>query len=248
MNIASPEQQHTQGPGHQRTGAERSGIRDFFKNNGLSLVLFVGFFATFWVGQSITGWHVYNQDQQDHGRWPVGYGEYLTTEHFMEATAENWESEFLQMFFYVVLTVFLYQKGSAESKRPETFELVDADPRTIPDVERADAPWPVRRGGWVLKLYEHSLSIALFLLFAISFTLHLVGGARHYNMEQIEHGGDTVSAIGYLHTSQFWFESFQNWQSEFLAIGAMVVLTIWLREKGSPESKPVHAAHDETGG
>jgi hypothetical protein len=122
---------------------------------------------------------------------------------------------------------------------------VDHDPS--PNSVDADAPWPVRRGGWVLTLYENSLSLAFVLLFLLSFVLHAIGGAREYSREQLLHGGQAVGLVGYLATSQFWFESFENWQSEFLAIGLMVVLSIFLRQKGSPESKAVETPHGETG-
>jgi hypothetical protein len=158
---------------------------------------------------------------------------------------ENWESEFFQMFFFIVLTAFLYQKGSAESKDPEKEEEVDKEPH---NTNRKNAPWPVRKGGWILKLYEHSLSLVFLLLFLASFILHAVGGVGEYNEDQRTHGrNQELTTIEYMATSRFWFESFQNWQSEFLAVGSMVVLTIFLREKGSKESKPVDTAHDETG-
>jgi hypothetical protein len=112
---------------------------------------------------------------------------------------------------------------------------------------KPDAPGPVHRGGLALRLYAHSLTIVLLLLFVISFTLHVAGGVREYNAEQQAHGGEPVSAVSYLATSQLWFESFQNWQSEFLSIAAIVVLSIFLRQQGSPESKPVAAPHSETG-
>ena len=145
----------------------------------------------------------------------------------------------------MVFTIFLYQKGSSESKQPDTIERVDVIPKG--SRKKKDAPWPVRRGGWILKIYENSLSIALVLLFLLSFALHAAGGAREYSQDQIEHGKPPVSTLEYICTSRFWFESFQNWQSEFMSVGAMVVLSIFLRQKGSPESKPVDAASDETG-
>ena len=221
-------------------------MRRFFRNNGLSIVLFVGFFLTLLFGQTLTGHQEYNKGQQEHNQPTVTYLEYLGTGHFLEATTENWESEFFQMGFYVVLTVFLYQKGSSESKEPGKEEEVDRDPSKSKN--KKDAPWPVRKGGFVLKLYENSLSIVLFLLFFISFYLHAVGGASEYNQDQLEHGSnELVTTFEYMGTSRFWFESLQNWQSEFLAIFAMVVLSIWLRQKGSPESKPVDAPHSQTG-
>ena len=222
-------------------------MRRFLRENGLSLVLFGLFFFTFLIGQSITGHLESNRDQQEHGRPAVGYFEYLGTDHFLEATMENWESEFLQMFFFIVLTAVLYQKGSAESKSLDEKEPVDRDPRKSRN--KKDAPWPVRKGGFVLTLYEHSLSLAFLLLFLGSFILHAVGGAGEYNQEQTEHGQRVaLSTLEYMGTSRFWFESLQNWQSEFLAVGAMVVLTIFLRERGSPESKPVDSPHSQTGG
>jgi hypothetical protein len=151
---------------------------------------------------------------------------------------ENWESEFLQMFAFIVLTACLYQKGSAESKKLDEPASVDRDPRKSRN--KKDAPWPVRKGGLTLTLYEYSLSLAFLLLFLFSFTLHAVGGAREYNQDQREHGSsERVSTIEYMGTSQFWFESFQNWQSEFMSVGAMVIFSIFLRQRGSPESKPV---------
>ncbi len=220
-------------------------MRRFFHNNGLSIVLFGLFFFSL-IGQYLTGHKEYNDDQREHNQPTVGYVEYLGEGHFIEATFENWESEFLQMGMYVVLTIFLYQKGSSESKEPGTTNRVDVIPEK--SLLSKDAPSVVRRGGWALKIYQNSLSIALFSLFAVSFALHAVGGARVYNEEQAEHDKiEKVSAIEYVGTSRFWFESFQNWQSEFLSIGAMVVLSIFLRQKGSPESKPVDSPHDETG-
>jgi uncharacterized protein DUF6766 len=220
-------------------------MRRFFHENGLSLVLGLFFFA-FLFGQSITGHWEHNQDQQEHGQPTLGYVEYLGTDHFLEATMENWESEFLQMFFFVVLTAFLYQKGSAESKKPDEKEPVDRDPRKSHN--KKDAPWPVRKGGFVLKVYEHSLSLAFLILFLGSFILHALGGMGEYNQEQMEHGQRTaLSVIEYMGTSRFWFESLQNWQSEFLAVGSMVVLSIFLRERGSKESKPVDSPHSQTG-
>ena len=142
-------------------------------------------------------------------------------------------------------TAFLYQKGSAESKNLDGSEPVDRDPRR--GRKHRDAPWPVHRGGWILKLYENSLSLALLLFFLVSIVLHAVSGAAEYNEDQAAHGEpERVSVVGYAATSRFWFESFQNWQSEFLSILAMVVLSIFLRQRGSPESKPVDSPHHQT--
>jgi hypothetical protein len=204
-----------------------------------------GFFALFLFAQSVTGLAVYNDDQREHGEATISYPEYLRTGHFVEATFENWESEYLQMGAYVLFTVFLFQRGSSESKDPDKKESVDEDPRQAQD--REGIPWPVRAGGLALKCYEYSLSIALLLLFLVSFSLHAIGGAREYSQEQLAHGGHAVSTLEFLRTSEFWFQSFQNWQSEFLAVFSIVVLSIFLRQRGSPESKPVAAPHSETG-
>ena len=218
--------------------------RTFLRDNGLSIVV-LGLFAVFLVGQSLAGWHEFNDEQRDHNEAVVSFTEYISGDHFAEATAENWESEFLQMAFYVLLTTFLFQKGSSESKKIGEKEPVDRDPRRVKKAK--DTPWPVRKGGWVLLVYEYSLTLAFLLLFAVSFAWHAVGGSRDYSQEQVAHGGDPVSVFEYLSTSRFWFESLQNWQSEFLALGAMALLSIVLRQRGSPESKPVDAPHSHTG-
>jgi Domain of unknown function (DUF6766) len=149
------------------------------------------------------------------------------------------------MGVYVLLTAWLVQKGSAESKPAGGDEELEADPRD--HRHDPDAPWPVRRGGWVLRVYENSLSIAMLGLFVLAFTGHLVTGARAFNAEQAAHGRPAVSTLGFLFRSDFWFQSLQNWQSEFLAVGALVVLSVYLRQRGSAESKPVHAPHQSTG-
>ena len=219
-------------------------MRRLLRDNGLSIAMF-GLFFVFVSAQSVMGLLDYNSTQEEHGQPPVSYVQYLGSGDFVEAIFENWESEFLQMGLYVLLTAVLFQRGSAESKDPEAQHPDDANYGEDMDV---DIPWPVRKGGWTLRLYENSLSIALLVLFVISFIMHAVGGASAYNQEQLEHGGTPVSVVGYLATPRFWFESFQNWQSEFLAIGAMIVLSIYLRQRGSSQSKPVASPHGKTGG
>lgn len=210
----------------------------FLKNNGLSLVLF-GLFLITLLGQSLAGWSTYNEEQILHQRSIVDYPTYLASDHFLEAVFENWESEFLQMAAFVLLTVFLRQKGSPESK-----SISEKDGKEFPVT--AASPWPVRRGGWVLLLYQNSLSIALLLLFLASFVLHLISGAHQYNDEILTHGeGRVLSVWEYLLHARFWQESLQNWQSEFLSIGVLVVLGIYLRQKDSPESKAVAMPHSK---
>jgi hypothetical protein len=221
-------------------------LRPFLRRNGLSLVV-SSLFVLFMAAQAAAGSQQFNAERQEHGLPPIPFAAYLASGHFFEATAENWESEFLQMAAYVLLTAWLFQKGSSESKKLDEPEAVDRDPRKATGTRLAEAPGPVRRGGWALRLYEHSLSIAFLLLFALSFILHALGGVRAHNDEARMHGAETVSTSEYLTSPQFWFESFQNWQSEFLSLVAMVLLSICLRERGSPESKPVDAPHSHTG-
>jgi hypothetical protein len=228
----------------KRAVSRLPGVRAVLRDNSLALATF-SLFVLCLAGQTLTGHRHFNEEQREHGGPSLTLVEYLRSGHYLEATAENWESEFLQMAMYVVLTAMLFQKGSSESKKLDEREAFDRDPRLARN--KRDAPWPVRRGGWMLKVYENSLSLAFLLLFLISFGLHAIGGASAYNEEQLQHGGDSVSVLEYLATSQFWFESFQNWQSEFLSLVAMVVLSIFLRQRGSPESKRVDAPHSQTG-
>jgi hypothetical protein len=222
----------------------RMAAPSFLRRNGLSLTL-LAIFLVCMAGQTFCGWYAYNEEQREHNEPPVELGSYLTSGHFLEATAENWESEFLQMAGYVLLTIGLVQKGSSESKSLSGKEAVDRDPRLSRN--KQGAPAPVRRGGIWLTLYSHSLSIAFGTFFLASFALHGVGGAKLFNEEAVAHGQPTIGIWEYIQSSTFWFESFQNWQSEFLALLAMVFLSIYLRRKGSPESKPVDAPHSETG-
>ncbi|MGA0555306.1 DUF6766 family protein [Larkinella sp. VNQ87] len=219
-------------------------MKNKFRDNGLSLILLVLTGLTL-AGNLYTGWHDFNDQLTDYGRSPISFGAYLTSGHCIESVFENWESEFLQMGLYVLFTVFLYQKGSSESKDPDQPEEVDREPSP----NRPGAPWPVRRGGFILKLYSHSLSLAFFLLFLLSFILHAYGGMKEYNTEQLLKGkSELVTFWQFMGTNEFWFQSMQNWQSEFLSVFSIVVLSIYLRQKGSPESKPVDAPNDETGG
>ncbi|MGV3662222.1 MAG: DUF6766 family protein [Prosthecobacter sp.] len=220
-------------------------MRRLLRENGLSLVLLGLFLITWLCGQAVAGHHQSNAEREEHGLPPETLRQYLGSNHFLEATAENWESEFLQMGVYVMLTVFLFQKGSSESKRLGRPEPVDRDPRKAR--QKSFAPWPVRRGGWVLALYEYSLSLAFLGLFLICLGIHAISGCALYNEERLQHDRPPVTCTEYLLSSRFCFESLQNWQSEFLAILAMVVLSIFLRQRGSPESKPVDAPHSETG-
>ena len=214
----------------------------FFFRNGLSLVLILLFLVSF-AGQIFTGLEEYNEERKEYNQPSVALYYYLSTGHFFQATFENWESEFLQMGLYVLLTISLRQQGSSESKDLEKKEEVDRQP----DPKRRDAPWPVKKGGFLLAVYQNSLSLAFVILFITSFVLHAGGSYNKYNEEQIFKGKPAASLAEFIGESRFWFESFQNWQSEFIAVISIVVLSIYLRQKGSPESKPVDASYKETG-
>ncbi|HEY0742791.1 MAG TPA: DUF6766 family protein [Chryseosolibacter sp.] len=217
-------------------------MKTIWRNNGLSIVMFLLFIASL-VGQVLTGIKEHNQEAVEMGGEALGMSEYLMSGHFLQSTFENWESEFLQMALFLILSMFLYQKGSAESKDPDKEEDVDREPNP----KKKDAPKAVKQGGIALAIYRHSLCYSLVILFLISFYIHWRGSLKDYNEEQSLKNKPTETAVQYLSNPRFWFESFQNWQSEFLSIFAIVVLSVFLREQGSPQSKPVDAAHSETG-
>jgi len=214
----------------------------FLKRNGLSIVFLLLMIVSL-TGQIYTGWKVHNEFLNNYGKESISIGKYLSSGHFLQATFENWESEFFQMALFVLLTIFLKQEGSSES-RP--IENSNRDKRgELKSVK--NTPWPVKKGGIALLLYKNSLSIVLILLFLISFSLHWLGSYLDFNEQQTLEGKPLTDYLSYLGSSKFWFESFQNWQSEFLSIFAIIFLSIYLRQAGSPQSKKVNAPHFETG-
>ncbi|WP_337965429.1 hypothetical protein [uncultured Flavobacterium sp.] len=217
-------------------------MKTFIRNNGLSICFFALFVATF-VGQIIFGFKEHNKELIENGASSITLITYFSTGHFIESTFENWESEFLQMGLLVVLTIFLQQKGSSESKDFDKEEEVDREPSS----SKKNAPWPVKKGGWILAIYKHSLTIALLLLFLLSFLAHFYGSLKDENEQLSLKGMPLEKASQYIADSRFWFESFQNWQSEFLSVFAIIVLSIFLRQIGSSQSKPVDAPHTKTG-
>ena len=217
-------------------------MKDFLRNNGLC-ICFLALFIAALIGQTIFGFEEHNKELIEEGSTAINLSAYLISGHFIQSTFENWESEFLQMALFVVFTIFLMQKGSSESKDLDKEEEVDREPSPI----RKGAPWPVRKGGWILALYKHSLTISLLLLFVVSFILHFYGSLKDENEQLTLKGMPLESVSDYIGDSRFWFESFQNWQSEFLSVFAIVMLSIYLRQIGSPQSKPVDAPHMETG-
>ena len=209
-------------------------MQSTFRNNGLTIVLMTIFLVSI-VGMALAGFAHENQTLASHARPPMTFGAYVVSGAFISAVFENWESEFLQMSCYVMLTAVLFQRGSAESRDPD-------DPGR-PGDGISDAPGR----GFGRWLYAHSLGLALAFLFVASFIAHWLGSLVAANEEAVRHGQPAQTAAEYLFGSQFWFESFQNWQSEFLSTAVLVVLSIFLRFRGSPESKPVSAPHSETG-
>lgn len=214
------------------------------RDNGLTIALLVLFAASI-TGHWVAGWHVANEDAVRHGGPAMSLWAYGVSAEFLSSVFENWESEFLQMAAYVVLTAMLFQRGSAESKDPD-----DAAPRDddlAGSATRDGAPAVLRWGPVWRALYARSLGIALGLLFVASFIVHWTQSARVAAQEALAHGDVPPTTFGYLLDPQLWFESFQNWQSEFLSTAVLVVLSIYLRQRESPESKPVAAPHSQTG-
>ena len=215
--------------------AKSSKFKLFVRDNGLSILMF-GLFLLFLVGLSITGYYHENNELIEHGQHTQNYLTYIQSGSFIEAIFENWESEFLQMAALVLATIFLRQKGAADSKKIRGTDQVDASSRNT-----------IIKGAFGKKLYANSLSLALIALFLLSFALHAVGGVSMYNNEAAMHGESSLTLWQYVGSAQFWFESFQNWQSEFLAVGTLLVVSIFLRQQGSPESKPVGVSDKQTG-
>jgi hypothetical protein len=216
---------------------KRSG---FFKRNSLTIV-FLALGLIVLVAQSLTGWVEHNEYLKENGLTSIRFISYLGSGHFLQATFENLESEFLQMALFVFLTALLYQKGSSESNPlPEE----NKEKKEPPVTKRS--PWPAKTGGFVLKIYENSLFIVLILIFVVSFFIHAYGSLKDYNTDAVLKGKPSVGFGEYLTHSRFWFESFQNWQSEFISIAAIVFLSIFLRQKGSSQSKHVNQPNNET--
>lgn len=210
--------------------------------NSLALAMF-GAFLVFIVLQAVFGWQYSNDQAADFGGQAQSFWSYLGTGDFVEATFENWESEFLQIGSYIMLTAFLVQKGSPESNPLDGKDDNPEDPAEV----KPDSPRPVRRGGPALAVYSHSLSIVIFGLFLVSFVLHVLGGTAAHNEEAALIGQPAISVGEFFGSSEFWFQSMQNWQSEFLSVGVLIVATIVLRERNSAQSKKVAEPHAATG-
>jgi hypothetical protein len=220
-------------------------MRRFVRENSLSLVCLLAFGLSL-VGQALTGHRALNEEQLAHGGETVSLGRYLVSSSFGEAVMENWQSEFLQFTFFILVTVWLVQKGSNESKQVDEVGLESDQQQRIGGYAEQRSPRWAKTRGWRTALYSNSLVIVMTLIFFAAWGTQSVTGWNEFNEIQREHDEPTVSWTGYVAAPDFWEKTFQNWQSEFLAVGTMAVFTIFLRQRGSPESKPVGAPHDET--
>jgi hypothetical protein len=221
-------------------------MRRFLFENGLSVFFGTIFLATL-AGQSFVGQHAYNADQVAHGHEPVAWLDYVLSPDFGGAVLENWQSEFLQFTLFIFATIWLVQKGSNESKELDSVGLESKQRQELEGYAPENAPRWAKLHDWRRVVYENSLLLAMGAIFFATWLGQSVNNWRVFNNEQLEHGGATVSWGRYLLDADFWERTLQNWQSEFLAVGTMAVFTIYLRQRGSPESKPVGAPHEETG-
>jgi hypothetical protein len=221
-------------------------VRRFAFENSLSLVFGVLFFASL-IAQSVAGWKDYNEELVAHGDPAIDYGRFLLSSEYGAALLENWQSEYLQFFTFILATIWLVQKGSNESKKLDEAGLESDEKQRVGRHAAPNSPRLARTKGFLHHLYANSLLIVMGLLFLGSWFGQSVTAWTIYNADQLDHEQSTVSWGTYLLTPDFWEKSLQNWQSEFLAVGTMAAFTIYLRQRGSPESKPVGAPHEETG-
>ena len=213
-----------------------------------SLSLFFGaIFLVALAGQAVAGVAVLNRDQLAAGLEPVTFGQYVTSSAFAVDVSENWQSEFLQFLLFIAATVYFVQRGSPESKKPDEAGRESDEDQKVGAHAQPDSPAWARAGGWRLSVYSHSLVLVMGAVFLGSWAVQSVTGAVAFSEEQLRDLQDPVTWGEYLLLPDFWSRTFQNWQSEFLAVLSMVVLSIYLRERGSPESKPVGTPHHTTG-
>ena len=221
-------------------------MRRFILHNSLSL-FFLAIFLAALTGQAIAGHSLYNQEQLAHGGEPISLGRYLISSHFGQAVMENWQSEYLQFMLFMLATVWLLQRGSPESKELGKAGRESERDQKIGEHAEPGSPLWAKVGGWRTAIYSNSLLIVMSVVFFGAWFAQSVTGWSEYNSEQVDHGEPTVSWLGFVGTSDFWEATFQNWQSEFLAVGSFAVLAVYLRQRGSPESKPVGEPHHRTG-
>jgi uncharacterized protein DUF6766 len=221
-------------------------MKGFVRTNSLSLFFFALLTVSL-VGQSFAGQHEYNAEQLAHDSSPVSWWGYVTTPAFWGAVMENWQSEFLQFSLFIIATVWLVQRGSNESKPPQNIGRESDQMQQIGGFAPPQGPKWAKVRGWRTRVYENSLILVMTAIFFATWTAQSAAHWRTFNENQRSHGEATISWGRYLLDPDFWEKTLQNWQSEFLAVGTMAVFTIYLRQRGSPESKPVGAPHDQTG-
>jgi hypothetical protein len=221
-------------------------VKRFVRDNGLALFFGLLFLAAL-VGQAIAGHASFNSDQLAHGNEAISFWRYLSSSDFAVDVLENWQSEYLQFTLFILATVWLVQRGSPESKELHKAGTESDEDQRIGEHARADAPRWARAGGLRTRIYSNSLLLVMATIWVLSWLGQSIAGRVVYNEEQLDHGEQTLSWFQYLGSSDFWDRTLQNWQSELLAVGSMVVLAIYLRQRGSPESKPVGAPHASTG-
>lgn len=221
-------------------------MKEALKNNGLS-IFFGLIFLLALLGQALTGQALFNEEQIAAGLDEISLAQYVTSSSFAVDVSENWQSEYLQFFLYIFATIWLVQKGSSESKELDRAGLESHKDQLVGDHSNAKSPVWAKVGGWRQILFSNSLGLTMGLIFLLSWFVQSIAGNSAYNEEQLKHIQAPVAWSEYLVSPEFWNRTLQNWQSEFLALGSMVVLSIYLRQRGSPESKPVGSAHDDTG-
>jgi uncharacterized protein DUF6766 len=220
--------------------------RGFLRENGLSLA-FGGVFLATLIGQSVAGLADFNSQQVTNGLEQVSWLDFVTSSSFAVDVMENWQSEYLQFFLYIFATVWLVQRGSSESKEPgDEGERSEKEQRIGRHADEDSPEW-ARAGGWRTTVFSRSLGLLMGTLFLLTWASSSIAGWAAYNGEQLGNRQDPVSWLGYLGEGDFWNRSLQNWQSEMLAVGSMAVFSVYLRQRGSPESKLVGSAHDTTG-
>ncbi|MFF0204476.1 DUF6766 family protein [Streptomyces sp. NPDC005017] len=218
----------------------------FWRENSLTLTFGIAFLVVL-ACQAVAGHAEFNEQMTVDGLEPVGFADYLASSDFAVDVTENWQSEFLQFFLYLFGTVYLVQRGSPESKKVHKVGIESEREQRMGEHARPDSPRWAGTGDWRQSLYARSLGTVMGGLFVLSWLAQSITGTAAYNEQQLRRLEDPVTWAGYVATADFWNRTLQNWQSELLAVAAMVVLSIYLRQRGSPESKPVGAAHTTTG-
>jgi hypothetical protein len=221
-------------------------VRKTLRDNSLS-IFFLAIFVAAVAFQSLAGWQDFNNEQLRHGGEEISFGRFLLSSEFGQALLENWQSEYLQFTLYILATVWLLQKGSPESKELDKGGMESDERQKVGRHASSSSPAWARVGGLRTTVYSHSLVIVMATIWLLSWFGQSVTGRSSYNAELLDHHQAPLSYLQYLGTAHFWENTLQNWQSEFLAVGSMAILAVYLRQRGSPESKPVGATHDATG-